>query len=508
MKQPIRVEPPDEYNRSLVDHVHPPDWQNPQPRNPYNLVVIGAGTAGLVTASGAAGLGARVALIERHLMGGDCLNVGCVPSKALIRCARAAAEVRQAGRFGVQVRGPVHVDFAGVMERMRRLRASIAPHDSARRFQSLGVDVFLGEATFDGRDRVRVGDHELRFSRACIAAGGRAAAPPIPGLETAGYLTNETVFTLTSLPSRLAVFGAGPIGCELAQCFARFGSEVFLIEALHGVLPKEEPEASEIVKKSLLADGIQVLCCGKEARVESEGATRRIFLESHGTSHQLEVGEILVAAGRTPNLEGLGLEQAEVEYTSKGVRVDQRLRTTNPRIFAAGDIASPYQFTHAADAMARIIVQNALFPFLPFKAKTSTWTMPWCTYTDPEVAHVGRYRGELEEAGVGFEEFTIPLRENDRAILEDDTEGFLLVLAEKRSGRLLGVTLVSRHAGDMISEATLAMVHRIGLTGFSSTIHPYPTEAEVFRRAGDAFRRTRLSPLLKTVLGRLMAWQR
>lgn len=508
MASPVQVQPRDAHNRRLVEYLHPPHRQNPTPVGRYNLVVIGAGTAGLVTAAGAAGLGARVALIERHLMGGDCLNVGCVPSKALIRCARAAVDARRAARFGVRIDGTIRVDFGQVMERMRRLRASIAPHDSVQRYQSLGVDVFLGDARFEGPDRVEVDGETLRFSRACIATGARAAAPSVPGLEEAGYLTNETVFSLTALPRRLAIFGAGAIGCELAQAFARFGSKVTLIEALHGVLPKEEPEASEIVKSALADDGIEILCCGKRARVESGDGVKTITLESHENKYRLEADEILVAVGRAPNLEGLNLKAAGVERTPQGIVVNARLQSTNSRIFAAGDIASPYQFTHAADAMARIVVQNALFPFLPFKAKTSDLVMPWCTYTDPEVAHVGKYQGDLLKAGVDFDKFKVPLNEVDRAVLEDDTEGFLLLLAESKSGKLLGATLVARHAGDMISEATLAMVHKIGLSGFSSTIHPYPTEAEVFRRGGDAFRRGRLTPLLKRLLQRIMAWQR
>src|SRR5919109_5295855 len=261
------LHPWDTHNQKLYGNVHPPDWVNPDPAPRYNLVVIGGGTAGLVTAAGAAGLGAKVALIEKHLLGGDCLNVGCVPSKALLRAARAAADVRRAVEFGVRIAGEVSVDFAAVMERMRRLRADISPHDSAARFRELGIDVFIGSARFTGPDTVQVGDKILRFSKAVIATGARAAAPPVPGLKEVPFLTNETLFSLTELPKRLGVIGAGPIGCELAQAFARFGSEVFLVEAEHGVLPREDRDAAELVQNALVRDGIQLLCCGKDLKV-------------------------------------------------------------------------------------------------------------------------------------------------------------------------------------------------------------------------------------------------
>ncbi|MGH9364076.1 MAG: FAD-dependent oxidoreductase, partial [Thermoanaerobaculia bacterium] len=356
------VLPRDEHNRVLVSNVHPPDWKNPEPTARYNLVVIGAGTAGLVTAAGGAGLGARVALIEKHLFGGDCLNFGCVPSKCVIRSSRVLGEIQGASALGVQVPQGTAADFAAVMARMRRLRARISHHDSVRRFRELGVDVFLGEGRFTGRDTVAVNGKILRFSRAVITTGTRPVAPPIPGLAEAGYLTNETVFGLTELPRRLAVIGAGPIGCELAQAFARFGSEVYLIEALHGILPNEDRDAAEVLHQSLLRDGVKLFCCGKDTKAEKTGESKRLALDSHGERHELLVDEILVGVGRAPNVEGLGLEIAGVEFDKSGVKVNPRLQTTNPRIFAAGDICSRYKFTHAADAMAQIVIQNALFP--------------------------------------------------------------------------------------------------------------------------------------------------
>ena len=356
---PLR--PWDDHNRKLYGNVHPPHWVNPDPAPRYNLVVIGGGTAGLVTAAGAAGLSARVALIEKHLLGGDCLNVGCVPSKALIRAARAAADARGATEFGVSLNGGVTVNFAGVMERMRRLRADISPHDSAARFRELGIDVFIGSAKFAGPDAVQVGDKTLRFANAVIATGARAAAPAIPGLKNVPFLTNETLFSLTELPKRLGIVGAGPIGCEMAQSFARFGSEVFLVEAAHGILPREDRDAADLVQTAIIRDGVKLLCCGKDLKLARDPNGVRLQVESHGKAYDVLVDQLLVAVGRAPNVEGLGLETAGVTFDQKGVQVNDRLQTRNPRIFACGDICSPYQFTHAADFMARTVIQNSLF---------------------------------------------------------------------------------------------------------------------------------------------------
>ncbi|RUL88026.1 mercuric reductase [Tautonia sociabilis] len=497
--------PPDEHNQALVGNVHPPDWANPTPSGRYNLVVVGAGTAGLVTAAGAAGLGAKVALVERHLMGGDCLNVGCVPSKALLRAARAAADVRDAGTFGVRVPEGTLVDFAAVMERMRRIRAGISPHDSAARFRDLGVDVYLGAGRFTGPDALEVDGRSLRFGKAVIATGARASAPPIPGLEETGYLTNETVFSLTELPRRIAVIGAGPIGCELAQAFARFGARVTLLEALRQILGREDRDAAALVERSLRRDGVQINCCCNITEVRVEGAEKVLTLECEGAVDELRVDEILVGVGRAPNVEGLGLEQARVRYERAGVTVDDRLRTTNPRIYAAGDICSQYKFTHVADAMARIAIQNALFLG---RAKASALTIPWCTYTDPEIAHVGLYEHEARERGIPVRTFAQKLAKVDRAVLDGESEGFVKVHVREGSDRILGATVVARHAGEMISELTLAMAGGLGLKALGRTIHPYPTQAEAIKRVADAYSRTRLTPFVKALFERWLAWVR
>ncbi len=500
-----QAQPYDEYNQALVRNVHPLDWQNPEPAGKYNMVVIGAGTSGLVTAAGTAGLGGNVALIERDLMGGDCLNVGCVPSKALIRAARAAADVRYAGDFGVHVPEGVSVDFPAIMERMRRLRAGISKHDSAKRFTELGVDVFIGSAKFTGPDTVAVEGKILTFAKACIATGARAAELPIPGLADAGYLTNETVFSLTQLPKRLGVIGAGPIGCELSQCFARFGSDVTLIEAMHGILPREDRIAAEIVEKSMERDGVKLRCCGKNLQIKKHADGIHLMVDSHGTHYDEIVDHILLGVGRAPNLEDLNLDAAGVAYDNTGVKVNERLQTTNTNIYAAGDICFPYKFTHTADATARVVIQNALFFG---RSKTTTLTIPWCTYTDPELAHVGLYPNEAEKKGIAVDTFTIEMSTVDRSILEGDDAGFLTVHVKKGTDQIVGATMVSRHAGDMISEITLAMVSGAGLGTLSKTIHPYPTQAEAIKKAGDAYNRTRLTPRVEKIFDTLLKWRR
>jgi pyruvate/2-oxoglutarate dehydrogenase complex dihydrolipoamide dehydrogenase (E3) component len=505
MSNPANLQPWDEHNRRLHAHVHPADWVNPTPAPRYNLVVIGGGTAGLVTAAGAAGLGAKVALVERHLLGGDCLNVGCVPSKALIRAARAAAEARGAARFGVRIAGEVAVDFPAVMERMRRLRADLSPHDSAARFRELGVDVFLGGGKFTGRDTVEVAGQALRFAKAAIATGARAAAPAIPGLDSVPYLTNETIFSLTALPRRLGVIGAGPIGCELAQAFARFGSEVHLFETASGLLPREDRAAAGILRAALVRDGVKPVVGARNLRVAPAPAGVRIVIPAPAGEQEIVVDQLLIAAGRAPNVEGLGLEQAGVEFGRKGVTVGDDLRTTNPRIFACGDVCSRFQFTHAADFMARIVIQNALFAG---RKRASALVIPWATYTSPEVAHVGLTAADAEKQGVPLDTFTQPLAKVDRAILDGEDEGFVRVHVEQGTDRIVGATIVAAHAGDLIGEISLAMTAGIGLGKIAGAIHPYPTQAEAIRKVGDLYNRTRLTPFVKGLFAKWLAWQR
>jgi pyruvate/2-oxoglutarate dehydrogenase complex dihydrolipoamide dehydrogenase (E3) component len=503
----LNVPPMDEHNQKLVSYLHPPDWVNPQPASRYNLVVIGAGPAGLIVAAGAAGLGAKVALIEKHLMGGDCLNVGCVPSKALIRSSRTVGDIWEASKFGVNVSHGTEVDFSAVMERMRRIRAGISDVDSVQRYQhKLGVDVFLGSGRFTSNNTVEVAGQTLRFKKAVIATGARALQPQIPGLQEAGYLTNETVFNLTERPQRLAIIGAGPIGCELAQAFRRLGSEVVLLHKNAQILDKEDVDAAEIVQQAFVREGIQLILESKIERVEQTNAGKVIYYQCQGKEASVTVDEIIASAGRSPNVEGLNLEAIGVEYdTQTGVFVNDNLQTTNPRIYAAGDICMSHKFTHAADFAARMVIQNTLFFG---RKKLSDLTIPWCTYTSPEIAHVGIGEAEAEAKGIDIDTFLIPFSQVDRAILDGEDEGFVKIHVKKGSDKILGATIVAQHAGDMISEITLAMVNNIGLGKIASVIHPYPTQADAIRKAGDAYNRTRLTPLVKDLFNKWLAWTR
>ena len=490
------VEPLDRHNEKLVENVHPPTWVNPQPAERYHLVVVGAGTAGLVSAAGAAGLGARVALVERRLLGGDCLNYGCVPSKAIIRSARAWHDARTGHeRFGAPPASG-EGDFGAAMARMRRLRASISRHDSASRFAGLGVDVFIGDGRFVAGDAVEVAGHRLRFRRAVVASGARPFVPPIPGLDQVEYLTNEDFFTLTELPPRLGVIGGGPIGCEMAQTFARFGSRVTLFDMAPHVLAREDGDAAEIVQNALAADGVDLELGAAVGRVDEASDGIAITCERDGASRTVVVDRLLVAVGRAPNVEGMGLEAAGVEYDRHGVAVDDRLRSSNRRIYAVGDVASRFKFTHMADALARIAIQNSLFFG---RAQASDLVVPWCTFTSPEIAHVGMYEKDAREAGHEVDTVTVPLSENDRAVLEGADEGFLRVPLEKGKDRILGATLVADHAGDMIGELSLAVTAGVGLGRIASVIHPYPTQAEVIKKAADTWRRGKLTPFVQKV---------
>lgn len=496
----------DSHNEALRRNVHPPDWANPEPAPRYNLVVVGGGPAGLVAAAGAAGLGAKVALVEKHLLGGDCLNVGCVPSKAMIRSSRAAAEVRDALHFGVRVPAGVEVDFPAVMERVRRLRAKIGQHDSAQHLKAQGIDLFFGSPRFTGQDTLEVAGATLRFSRAVIATGARATSPPIMGLERAGYLTNETVFDLTERPRRLGVIGAGPIGCEMAQAFQRLGSEVTMCEMAATILGREDPDAVELLQKVFLREGIRLLLGCSIARVDRRDKEKVIVCTVQGQETSIVVDEILVGVGRAPNVEGLNLEAAGVAYDRRlGVQVDDFLQTTNPRVYAAGDVSMALKFTHAADAAARIVIQNALFFG---RKRLSNLTVPWCTYTDPEVAHVGRYEKDAQKEQIPTATFVKRFSEVDRAVVEQEEEGFVKIHVRKGTDQILGATIVARHAGEMINEISLAMTQGITLGRIAGVIHPYPTQAEAIRQLGDAYQAGRLTPGVKKLLAGWLSWSR
>ena len=496
----------DPHDRLMIENCHPPNHVNPIPNGKYNLVAIGAGAAGLVSAGGAGGLGAKAAIVERALLGGDCLVTGCVPSKAVLRAARAVYDLRRAREFGIRLPGEAQIDFAFAMERMRKLRSQISVNDSAARMkQKYNVDVFLGEARFISPTEIEVGDHRLEFDRAVIATGGRPAELPIPGLKETGCYTNETIFTITELPRRMVVIGGGPIGCELAQAFQRFGSAVTILNDVDRVLPREDRDAAELIHHQLLSEGIRIEHQVKIVRVEVRGREKVVAYEQTGKRHEAICDLILSAAGRVPNVEGLNLEAAGVEYSREGVKVDDFLRTTNPKIYAAGDVCSRFKFTHAADATARLVLRNALFFG---RARASQLIMPWVTYTDPEVAHVGFYETDARAAGFDVATIMEQFDDNDRAVLDGETSGFARVHYDRKSGKILGGTIVARHAGEMISELTLAITHGLKVSALSTTIHPYPTQAEVLRRIGDNYNRTRLSPIVSRIFKKWFAWKR
>lgn len=462
--------------------VFPLDYRNPTPASRYNLVVIGAGPAGLVAAVVAAGLGAKVALVERHAMGGDCLNVGCVPSKTLLAAASGA------------------LSFAAAMERVRAVRAAIAAHDSVERYTAAGVDVFLGEASFVSAHEIRVaaaggGETRLRTRRTVIATGARAHVPQIPGLAHIAALTNENVFDLAAQPRRLAVLGGGSVGCELAQAFGRLGTQVELIELAPQILPQEEPEAAQRVADALGRDGVR-LRLGARAASAARTAEGKTLLLADGTP--IVADEVLVAAGRIRNLEGLGLERAGVRADRvTGIAVNARLQTSHPHIYAAGDVCSALQFTNAADAQARIVVRNALFPF---RASAARLVIPWCTYTRPELARVGASSRELERAGRAFDRYRVEFGELDRGRTDDAADGYAEVLTARGSDRILGATLVGKDAGEQLSPLVVALTRGLGLKSLAALVLPYPTRSEYLRRILDAYARTRLTPLAARTL--------
>jgi len=436
----------------------------------YDLVVIGGGSAGLLVAGIAASLKAKVALIERDRLGGDCLWYGCVPSKSLIHASRMAYEVKHAGRFGVYCQNP-EIDFAKAIGHVQGVISTIQPHDSPERFAELGVEVIFGSGEFIDRQTFKVNSRSLKARAFVIATGSRPAIPPIPGLKEAGYLTNEEVFSITQLPKSMAVIGGGPIGCELGQAFSRLGSQVTIIVSRDRLLHKEDPEAVAVVHKQFQSEGIRVLLQTRAERVEIADGKKYVW----AAAEKIAVDEILVATGRQPNVESLNLDAAGVKLGKRGIEVNSKLQTTNPRIYACGDVIGGYQFTHVAGYQANVVLKNALF--LPM-IKADYRVIPWATFTDPELARVGlteqeareRYGDDIYVVKQGFDEV-------DRAQAEAATVGFAKIIT-KRNGQILGAHLVGPSAGELIHEIILAMSHKLKLSALGG-IHIYPTLAEV-----------------------------
>jgi pyruvate/2-oxoglutarate dehydrogenase complex dihydrolipoamide dehydrogenase (E3) component len=474
----------------------------------YNVIVLGAGSGGLTVAAGSAMLGARVALLEKHRMGGDCLNYGCVPSKALLRAARVAHTVRTAARYGIRTGAPFpEQDAKPVMDYVRAARAHIAPHDSVERFTALGVDVHLSAGLLLSPHEVRlVNEARTIWGRQIVlATGSRPRIPDVPGLRDAGFLTNETVFDVDRLPRSLLVIGGGPIGAELGQAFGRLGSQVTIVSSSDHVLPREDEDVAAVLARQLRQEGVTLLDRARAVAVSRNNRQKRVTVRLFEGERTFEVDEIVVAAGRRPNTEDLGLTQVGVAFDERAVKIDSRCRTTVPSIWAVGDVAGPYQFTHWANYQARIVIRNALFP--------GSWscdfaTVPWTTFTEPEVARVGLSEADARRDGIGYDLFTASFEDNDRALCDGEPEGFVKVLARKGRGDILGAAIVHANAGELLAELVLAKKHGLRLAKLSTPIHVYPTLAETNRAVGDAYLRGRLRPSMRRVLAALFAWLR
>lgn len=480
----------------------------PKPRRfDRDLVVIGAGSAGLVSAYIAAAVRARVSLIEKHKMGGDCLNTGCVPSKALIRSAKLVSQIHRARDYGLK-NASVEFDFADVMDRVHRIIRTVEPHDSVERYESLGVDCIAGEATIRSPYEVEVNGKTLTTRNIVIAAGARPFVPPIPGIEDVGYYTSDTLWDMRRLPDRLVVLGGGPIGSELTQCFARFGSKVTQVEMLPRILVKEDPEISEMIRKRFTEEGVDVKVNHRAREFKKENGKKVLICDHDGEDVRIEFDELLVAVGRAANSAGYGLEDLGIALTgSRTIEVNEYLQTRFPNIYACGDVAGPYQFTHVSAHQAWYCAVNALFgTFRKFRVDYSV--IPWATFTDPEVARVGFNEEEAREKGVEYEVTTYGMDELDRAIADEEAHGTVKVLTVPGKDRILGVTIVGDHAGDLIAEFVAAMKHGFGLNKILGTIHIYPTLAEANKYAAGEWKRAHAPETVLRWLGRYHAWRR
>lgn len=463
----------------------------------YDLVAVGGGTGGLVTAAGAAYLGAEPALIEKDALGGDCLWTGCVPSKALLASARLAHAMRHAEELGLTGASPRHA-FRDVMERMRGARETVAHHDDPDRFREMGVDVHFGTARFTGPETLEVeGVGRIRSRRIVVATGAVPAVPPIPGLEEAGYLTHETAFDENELPGEIVILGGGPIGLEFSQVYARLGADVTVLEMAPQILPVEDPDVGAALRGILEDEGIRFRTGLKATGVEESDGRKVVVGEG---DERFACDEIFVATGRRPQTDGLALDRAGVETDGAAIRVDDSLRTTAPTVWAVGDVTGGLQFTHVADYMAKTALRNCLFPF---SSAVDYSAVPWVTYTDPEVAHVGLGQDEAEARD--GRTFRYDLSDLDRAIVDASGEGFVKVTAD-RKGRILGATVVAADAGNLLQPVVLAMKHDLTLSDLSDTVFPYPTMVEGVKKAADEFQRSRLEGTGGRILRTVVSW--
>jgi len=470
----------------------------------YHLIVIGAGSGGLVCAAGAAIMGAKVGLIEKHKMGGDCLNTGCVPSKAIIRSAKLAYDAKRARDFGLEME-VAQPKLDKVMASMREVQAKIAPNDSVERFTGLGAHVYLGSFHFTSPFEITDGKQTLSAKRFVIATGSSPALPPIPGIEKVPILTSENLWELNELPQRLVVLGGGPIGAEMAQTFARLGSQVMLVDNQDRILSREDPEVSDLLEKVFRREGIKTYLGYQGSEIKStQGGHELQIRHPEKGKELLTFDRMLVAVGRRPNVAGLGLEAAGVKHSPRGIPIDPYLRTNQKHIYACGDVSGPFQFTHTADYQARIILRNALFPG---KSKARYKVVPWSTFTDPEVARVGINESEAKKKNIPYDAYQFPLADLDRAICDREEEGFIKLLTKKDSDQILGVTLMASHGGDLLAEFILAMQKKLGLKTLANMIHVYPTMSEVAKRIAGVYQSSRLTPRTKTWLKKFFRWR-
>jgi pyruvate/2-oxoglutarate dehydrogenase complex dihydrolipoamide dehydrogenase (E3) component len=487
-------------------------WRGRRPNTfDYNLLVIGAGSAGLVSAYIAAAVKAKVALVERHKMGGDCLNTGCVPSKALIKSARFVAQAKKATRLGLR---SVDVDFrfGDLMERVQRVVKTVEPHDSVERYTALGVDCIAGSARITSPWTVEVdgpdGRRELSAKSLIIAAGARPFVPPIPGIEDVGYLTSDDIWSLRELPGRLLVLGGGPIGCELTQAFARLGASVTQVEMAPRLMPREDPEIAELVTQRFRDEGIDVRTGTRAVAFREIDGGKQLVAERGGEELTIDFDRVLVAVGRAANTEGYGLEEVGIALSDRRtVAVNAFMQTSLPNVYACGDVAGPYQFTHTAAHTAWYASVNALFSGLK-RFKVDYSVIPWATFTDPEVARVGLNETEARERGIAYEVTTYGIDDLDRAIADESAEGLVKVLTVPGKDKILGATLVGEHAGDLIIEFILAMRHGLGLNKILGTIHIYPTWVEANKYAAGNWKRAHAPARMLEWLGRYHRWRR
>jgi pyruvate/2-oxoglutarate dehydrogenase complex dihydrolipoamide dehydrogenase (E3) component len=480
-----RAKPDDE--RTFLSRIRPEHWKNPEPRSGYDLAIVGAGPAGLAAAESAARLGFSVVLIERNRLGGNSLNAGSVPSKAIIRSAHVYGTMREAEEFGASMPNEQGLEFSKVMARMRQIRMRISEHHSVHELAALGIDIFFGSARFDGADALLVGGARLHFKKALIATGARPRAPDISGLDETGYRTSATIFEMTALPKRLAVIGGGPLGCELAQAFCRLGSHVTIVQNDAKFLPREERDAAEILSRSLARDGVEIRLNTTVVGARRDRGVKTLHIVNRRIENEIQADEVLLSIGRAPNVEDLGLETAGVEFdTDQGIRVDDFLCSTNPNVYAAGDVCLELKFTNAAQSSACMAVQNAL---MKMQQRISGSTIPWCTYCDPEIAHIGLHVWEARQQSIPIKSFTVMMHDVDRSITDGQNTGFVKIHIAEGSDRILGATIVASRASELINEMAVVMNTGIGMRALAAVVHTYPAQSEAIMLAAQAYER-------------------